>query len=204
MNTKQIMSKFLRFEKQCSFVATEAGFFNSDVIGIDKKNRLQEFEVKVSWSDFLADFKKSKHELFLGGKPRDLMGHYETINGKIIRHEESQVLQRYIEFIPYKFYFVVTPGLKDKVLTHIENNKYPYGVYVVGEGVFELAKRARVINDQAATDRVKDVIALRMSSEIVGLRDSFLSERNSNQFLQNRIAKFEAALKEINPELQIA
>lgn len=186
MKTKSVLCHWLRFEKQCPFVATEAGFFNSDVLAIDKKNKLTEFEIKVSWSDFLADFKKPKHELFLGGSPHSLMGHYETINGKTEKYPEKRILQRYLEFIPSKFYFVVTSAMKDSVLNHIEKYGYPYGVYVVEEGVFELTKRARVIHENGVTIRVKDVIALRMSSEIATLRDRLTAERKQNHWLMNQ------------------
>ncbi len=37
-------------------------YHNEDVFGIDKHGRLYRIEVKVSWSDFMAEWKKDKHD----------------------------------------------------------------------------------------------------------------------------------------------
>lgn len=175
MKTKHLLTTWLRLEKQCPYVATEAGFFNSDVIAINKAGHLIEFEIKRSWADFLADFKKSKHELFQGGQPDELKGYYETVNDELQRYEEKRVLQRYIDFIPWKFHFVVTPDLKEKVSDYLKVRNLPYGLYVADDkGVLQLEIKAKVISKKPATERVRTVLALRMSSEIVGLRGKLI------------------------------
>lgn len=53
---------YWRFNRQLVCVATEVGEFCSDILGYDEKGNIIETEVKVSRSDFKAEFKKFKHE----------------------------------------------------------------------------------------------------------------------------------------------
>lgn len=201
MKIKSILTSFLRFDKQFVYVATEAGFFNSDVLGIDKNDRLLEFEIKVSYRDFLADFKKPKHALFQGEKPADLLSPYDWIDGEYRRVEEKVIPKRYLESIPYRFYFVVTKEIESKCLTYLTERKLPYGLYSFSEddGLI-LIKRAPVLKNHEATERIKTTLALRMSSEIAGLRQQIINLKSSLSFYQNRSDLMEQRVLELNPD----
>ena len=56
---------WLRYDKQMPLVATEAGYWNGDVMGIDEDTCI-EIEVKVSKQDLLRDLesKRDKHYMY--------------------------------------------------------------------------------------------------------------------------------------------
>lgn len=198
MKIKSILTHFLRFEKQFVYVATEAGFFNSDVLGVDKNDRLIEFEIKVSFRDFMADFKKSKHDLFQGRVPEELLSRWGMVDGSYKLLDNPQIPERLIESVPYRFYFVVTKEIEEKCLAHINSNNLPYGLYSFSEdGVLDLIKRAPILKKHEATDRIKDVLALRMSSEIAGLRVKIEGLKEDLNFHKNKISTYEQRFMEI-------
>lgn len=201
MKIKSILTNFLRFEKQFVYVATEAGFFNSDVLGIDKNDRLIEFEIKVSYRDFMADFKKPKHELFQGQQPEALLSRWGRVDGDYKLLDIPEIPKRLIESIPYRFYFVVTKEIEEKCLAHINSNKLPYGLYSFSDqdGLI-LVKRAPVLKNHDATNRIKDVLALRMSSEIAGLRNKIENMKIDLNYHKNKITTFEQRLMELDKE----
>lgn len=53
---------YWRFKRQMSGVATEVGYYASDVLAYNDKGQVFETEVKVSKSDFKREFKKIKHD----------------------------------------------------------------------------------------------------------------------------------------------
>lgn len=81
--------------------------FDDDVIGIDEKGRVTAIEVKVSWADFLREWKKDKNG-FKGW-------HYRDSN---LDHR--------------RWYFAAPSELADKIVEWIRERKAPYGVLSVG------------------------------------------------------------------------
>lgn len=97
----------LRFAKQFDLLATEAGAYNSDVIGI-RKNCLYEYEIKTSEQDLKNDFNKRKHKVYL-----------------------NEVTGRRNDWKPHFFYFAVPEYLKDFAITKTLGK--PYGVIIVAD-----------------------------------------------------------------------
>ena len=70
-------------------VANKASFLNlyvdSDFVAVTKFGQVYEFEVKISRSDYLRDFKKIRHEIYSGErkglKPNRF--HYVTLDGVV-------------------------------------------------------------------------------------------------------------------------
>jgi hypothetical protein len=92
--------------------------WESDVFGLSKSGYAVEIEVKVSRSDFFADFKKGKHITFTGCK----LGHLGNYNN-----------------VPHKFYFACPKGL----IKSYEVPDYAGLIYVnTGYADFEVIKRA--------------------------------------------------------------
>lgn len=108
----------------------------SDFLTISRNNYTHEFEVKVSRSDFKADFKKSKHRKFkslVAGKEMYLSSKGEAKNSCIIFGRYGKVDSSKIRFIPWmssvwfsevrlhnlpnRFSFIVPEGMvgKDEV-----------------------------------------------------------------------------------------
>lgn len=137
---------FLRFKKTCQIVCTESPSLNGDVVGYDGK-WIYEIEVKRSFSDFKADFKKiKKHENMASDKG----------------------LANY-------FWFLVDPSIKDKCLKYLEEEVdcKKYGLLIPSDRQFnyvESIKTARRIHDTSPhPTRVRD-LQRRMSSELVNIR----------------------------------
>lgn len=97
----------LRFAKQFDLLATEAGAYNSDVIGI-RKNCLYEYEIKTSEQDLKNDFNKRKHKVYL-----------------------NEVKGRRNDWKPHFFYFAVPEYLKDFAITKTLGK--PYGVIIIAD-----------------------------------------------------------------------
>lgn len=201
MEIKRVLINFLRFDRQFVYVATEAGRFNSDVLGIAKNDRMTEFEVKVSFTDFRNDFKKPKHDLYLGGQPESMMSKWEWRDDKYLPLENPKIPDWAMESIPYKFYFVVTKEIEEKCLAYLNERKLPYGLYSFNEELgLVLIKKAPVLKDHYVTDGIKKIMALRMSSEIAGLRDRLESMKQTLASTQNYMVQLEAYKMEHEPK----
>jgi hypothetical protein len=147
----------LRFTARNLYLATEVGAFGADVATITG-NKLIEYETKISVSDFRADFKKGKHNLYLGKEPQ----------GK---------RTRYHSWIPHQFYFVVPGTIADKVAPLLL--PYPnYGLIVIKEkaatkwALREIAitvRRAKLLHTNTIQPQVYQAFLLRMGSEIASL-----------------------------------
>ena len=149
---------WLRFGKKYSIIATEAGHWNADVLGVSDHESV-EIEVKVSRADLRIDRNKPKHKCF----GQVLGGRYQG---------------------PNRFYYLVPEVLKDSALAVAEELNPLYGVMVaradgsVGYHAHKLltvARRARQLHAEKPTDALKDRIIKRMSSELAGwyLRASY-------------------------------
>jgi len=146
---KSLVIARARFANGVFMIATEAGFFNSDVLYVNEKGELIEVEVKVSKADLVNDFKKRKHTLFKG------------------EHE----------FIPNKFYFCVPKELENDALELTKNTNYGvmtcrnwYGSVRGAMDRVITVKRAKNLHERHVSANVKRSIVQRMSSEIANHR----------------------------------
>lgn len=173
---KAAFFSYLRFSRRVYYVASECGVFSSDML-FSSKNQLHEVEIKTSYSDFMADFRKHKHEFYEG----NLMAGRDS-------KDSISDLPQYVrdridfetKFIPNFFCFAVPEELLPRILPKLK--EYPqYGIYVVldvrepqhkhrkwNERV-KLVKRPKLIHNENVTSTAKGWIAARMSSELANL-----------------------------------
>ncbi len=136
---------WLRYGKQFAYVASEAGFFNADVLGSDGK-KLIEVEVKKTKSDFANDFRNKPWKHMFYGKP-----------------VESQ-----LAWVPNQFYFLVPAKLEVEALKILLDNDSPAGLLVLDRPMtgiygrrrqaFEGHSRSAAERDRARQARQEDVV----------------------------------------------
>ena len=149
LNLEAAALGWLRVEKRCKVVTTEAGHWYADVLGATDLD-LYEIEVKRTVSDMLRDFKeKNKHKL------------YTSENGGL-------------PDIPNYFYFLVPLPMKEKALAILKTVNPKYGLLchdLEGTGHWGISsgKRAYRIHEIAPTKRTLDGIMYRMCNELVNL-----------------------------------
>lgn len=128
------------YEKQHSPITTHFtgyGLSECDVISISKSNYIYEYEVKISRSDFKADFKKEKHKL---------MTERKSVTERLIK-ENNEMIKDVWYFTPNYFYFVVP-----KDLIGIEEVPEYAGLIYASEDLnFEIVKKAPLIHKEKAT-----------------------------------------------------
>ena len=162
VNSKHIKASAManmRFTKQYPLVASEVGYFCSDVLAIDPdKGRFVEIEVKISKSDFMADFKKRKHEYYL----------------KLYKEKKYISQREYINsFIPKFFYFAVPECLEDYAIEAVKD--LPYGLIIYRHSNISHARRvsikikAKRIHNNELNKCVTRTVINRMYSEICNL-----------------------------------
>lgn len=150
---------WLRIKQRCMFIATEAGEFSADVLGINEEKMI-EVEVKVTMQDFKNDFKKYKHDRYSG-------------------YWSDGVCQ----WVPNRFYYAVpekmVPAVKQFLLEKSELGSFSkreklkdYGIIQL-EG-WEVIKRAGWLHKNKPTNRVKCALALRMGSELLRFQEAWL------------------------------
>lgn len=153
-----------RFSRGAYLVSTECGNYSSDVLAVDKDGTFTEIEVKVSLTDFKADFKKPKHKIF---------EHATTL--------KEMAWDKKFAFVPHQFYFAVPESLVPEVLPLLMGK--PYGVISVPDIKFvpsmnwiqrmkylKVVKRASEMRKHKITEQERKVIIARMSSEMINAK----------------------------------
>lgn len=120
-----------------SHVSHICGLGECDVISISKSNYIYEHEVKISKSDFKADFKKEKHKL---------MTERKSVTERLIK-ENNEMIKDVWYFTPNYFYFVVPKDL----ITMEEIPEYAGLIYASEDLNFEIVKKAPLIHKEKAT-----------------------------------------------------
>lgn len=145
--------KYYRYKRNC-ICATEFALFSgvSDIIVYDLKKNLIDIEVKISKSDFKADFNKDKHRIF----------------NKTINRYKSKTM-------PNKFMFCVTEDLKEFALEYLKD--YPlYGLLVIEENIYrnkvyyniKTVKRAKKLHNKPIDKKLlTDKFLLKLNSEVI-------------------------------------
>lgn len=147
---------WLRYGKQMAYVATEAGFYNADVLGSDGE-KLIEIEIKKTASDFANDF-RTKPWKHMAYAQRPQLGS--------------------LAWVPNQFYFFVNTKFEAQALKILEEQKSPAGLLVLQRpmtGVYGYAhrrhtvvvKRAVTIHKAPVGEKVLTKLAKRMSSDLV-------------------------------------
>lgn len=156
--TASIMAN-LRFSKRMNLIASEVGYFASDVLALDvDKGKFVEVEVKVSKSDLMNDFKKYKHEYYL----------HQSKHGEPLK--ESRRWKTYNAFVPKQFFFAVPEEMLEYTLNAVED--LPYGVICYRSSRLphyrrvRIEKRATKLHQNPISTIVVDDVLLRMSSEL--------------------------------------
>ena len=136
-------------------VATEAGYWNADVLGINDTECL-EIEVKVSVSDMRADRHKAKHDRY-GEIPLESLP--TRYNG------------------PNRFYYLVPVEMQEQALCFAAEMNPKYGVILCTnyEAIsyrchehLSVCKRAMPLHNNKPSETLKNIIIKRMSSELAG------------------------------------
>ena len=130
------------YEKQHSPITTHFtgyGLSECDVISISKSNYIYEHEVKISRSDFKADFKKEKHKF---------MTERKSIKERLIK-ENNQMVRDIWYLTSNYFYFVVPDGL----ISIEEIPEYAGLIYVSENLEFNIIKKAPLIHKEKASSR---------------------------------------------------
>lgn len=188
VDVKNKVFSYLRFKRNCIYVATEVGVYNSDILAISRKgDRLIEVETKISLADFKQDFKKSYRRYGREYKKHELYASAESSKSV---------------WIPNYFYFAVPEKIHDAVLRLLlsaevekedrdavsgnsrgvgskQNNRVNCGLICIDSDPLRLydklphcsiTKKAVLLHDRPVHEQVRDSIIMRMSSELITCR----------------------------------
>lgn len=108
-----------------------------DVISISKSNYIYEYEIKISRSDFKADFNKEKHKLML---------ERNCTKVRMIK-EDNQKIKETLYLTCNYFNFVVPTGL----VTRDEIPEYAGLIYMDENLKFEIIKKAPILHKEKAS-----------------------------------------------------
>lgn len=142
---------WLRYGKRMPIVATEAGHFSADVLGISRDMSI-EIEVKVSKADLKRDFDKVAKHL-----------HYEKGTSSS----------------PSFFYFFVPEELVETAEALVKEKAPKYGIAVYNPGAGMAGKCTRIhkkpqrLNPDPPSHRYVHTALMRMSSELCGMHLAF-------------------------------
>lgn len=127
---------FLLYEKKCDIISMERGLYDHlgrpDILGIMRNRQVIEVEIKISFSDFRANFEK-----------------------RIISRYRSNP-----RIAPHYFYFLVTAEIAEKVMTFESDKHTDYGILVLGNSGNLLLARKAGKNKFAAKLSVKQMITM--------------------------------------------
>lgn len=193
----------LRFKKQCSIICSEGPCFNQDIIGL--KDSSYEIEIKTSYSDFIADFKKEKHLYYANPDEAQLynlfksISYYKTANKYRLKSLKRKIIAN-LCYVPNYFSYFVPFDLADKIANYlVENNYTKYGVYTIKHlscGIYadnmRVVKRAKKLHSNAIPEAFKADVLHRMSSELANfhINHRYLLEANNRvDYLCSKLSK---------------
>jgi len=136
------------YQKGHSPISTHAsvyGLQECDVISISKSDYIYEYEVKISRSDFKADFKKPKHTLIT--------------EKKFIKEFKSETLY----LVPNYFYFVVPENL----VSVEEVPEYAGLMYANERGGYDIIKKAPIIHKTKASNEFIRALSHQLTCKLV-------------------------------------
>ena len=154
-NIESAISMYL-YEKQHSPITTRFtgyGLAECDVISISKSNYIYEYEIKISRSDFKADFNKEKHKLMLERK---------CTKTRMIK-ENNEKVKDTLYLTPNYFHFVVPTGL----VTIDEIPEYAGLIYMDTDLNFEIIKKAPLLHKEKASNNFIRQISHNLTCKLV-------------------------------------
>jgi len=152
---KNKILELYRFKRNHYLCATEVnmGAYIADVMVYNDKE-LIEIEVKITFSDFISDFKKRKHNLYTNGSLNHLCA--------------------------YKLYYCIPQNIKEKCILYFKENNIPYGI-ISFNGVLTTVKKCIKFNTCFQNiEYIKRKIILRATSELVFLRNNQKCQKCGN------------------------
>lgn len=160
-NTNEIEDKIIQSlcDRQFPIFLTKydgRGMSEIDVLGIGNNGYMYEFEIKISRSDFLAEFKnkKTKHNNL---KNRNCIYKYnEWVNGK----KTDNIIEHII--IPNRYYFVCPEYL----ISEHEIPEYAGLIYISEIGYYEV-KNAKLLHRNKANIHIYQRISTILSQRII-------------------------------------
>lgn len=159
-----IMKKY-RYDKQFEMSATEVEFCDIIITNHDK-TPIIEVETKVSWQDFLADFKKPKHH------------NYSILKGNCI---------------PDYFYFGVPETLHSRCLEYLNKCQYKhYGLIVYDKkwnDVFTVKPAKKININESQRDLFFKLICKRCCSQLVTLYEQKIKLLEEIKLLEGKESK---------------
>jgi hypothetical protein len=166
-----LVSYFHRYKRHP--IALQNAFFNrgkweADVLSVVSKTEyVYEYEIKLSKSDFKADFrKKEKHEALLNN------GYIEHKIYKYIRGDKpGKIYKEVIQvdkiklWIPNRFYYVCPEGILEKSdMPKYAGLIYMFGNTFVNSRSFEIIKRAPLLHKESCTKSMYRNLAIKLMS----------------------------------------
>jgi len=120
--------------------------WESDFFSVTKTGYCYEVEVKISKSDYKADFEKFKHKLFEGRNEKEVIKEakykYSKRWKKNIRRAPEKILNPQTEKMPNRFFFACPEGLID-----VEDvPEYAGLIYVFQSGYTKIIKQAPILH----------------------------------------------------------
>lgn len=140
---KNALLAYFRFKRGYPYVATE--YLECDVVAA-KSSEWIEVEVKISWSDYCAEWKKKKHK-----------------DGPSIYIKNK--------YSPNRKYFAAPPSLAQRIANDCAENHPEYGVLSIWtEEDITFVRRATTLHKEQPTCNTLDGIISRVTSELITLR----------------------------------
>lgn len=143
---------WMRYAKRMPIVCTEAGRFNSDVLGMNSKMCI-EMEIKKTISDLRAEFRNKVHK------------HYIYNLAAEAKHASG--------YVPNYFYFFTLEDLGEKALEIIKEKMPRAGLAILKDdacpwnrNAVQVLRRPTKIHDKAPNSALIQAAVMRMSSEI--------------------------------------
>lgn len=144
-----VMNLYLKGHSPISTHASISLLQECDVISISKSNFIYEYEVKISRSDFKADFKKPKHTLIT--------------EGKYIKESVKNKAKTTFYLVSNYFYFVVPENL----ITIDEIPEYAGLIYINEKMEFNTIKKAPLIHKTKASEAFIRNLAHQLTCKLV-------------------------------------
>ena len=133
--------------------AFDHNYLETDFLVVKENGIILDIEIKVSLSDFKADFKKKKHEILKNGFIVLDRFYARTEKDGLKRYDVGDKI--YIE-IPNRFYFCVPESLLDKVKDLLPD--YAGLFYVTEFGGIRKYKEAKLLHKEKKLKEIESVL----------------------------------------------
>lgn len=149
MTAKDVSEKLTDYYKSARYVVPNIYYFNhpyteTDLMVVKDSGMTYDIEIKVSRSDFFADFKKvRKHEILENGFYKKKKDSYVKIEG-LKRRKKFKAGEPIPAERPNRFYFAVPEGL----ITKKEVPDYAGLLYITKRGKIKKVKEAKLLHKE--------------------------------------------------------